>query len=194
MFTQGEGFKPGGDLVVFGAGPIGLAVSALARAAGAAKVIVFETTPARMDLAKKMGADKVYDPRQLEQQGLKPHEVVLEDTNGIGAAMFVEAAGACPQTFPEMERAIAINGKIVQIGMVEGETPMNLISLQQKGAHLHGSIGHAGHDNFPSVIRLMAAGRIDMTTIVTRRFPLDKARAAIAQSASLDEGKVLVRP
>lgn len=194
MFTRAGGFKPGGNLVIFGAGPIGLAATALARAAGAAKVIVFEITPSRIDLAKKMGADKVYNPKELEQQEIRPHEVVLEDTEGVGAAMLVEAAGACSQTVPEMEKAMAIDGKIVQIGMVAGRTPVGLLAFQVKGAHFHGSIGHSGHDNFPSVIRLMAAGRIDMTKAVTNRFSLDQAGGAIAQSASLHEGKVLVRP
>jgi len=193
MFTRAGGFKPGGNLVIFGAGPIGLAATALARAAGAAKVIVFETTPPRIDLAKKMGADKVYSPKDLEQQGIKPHEAVLEDTEGVGGAMLVEAAGACSQTIPEMEKAMAINGKIVQIGMVAGKTPMDLLTFQVKGSHFHGSIGHSGHDNFPSVIRLMAAGRIDMTEIITNRFPLDKAIDAITSSGSLREGKVLVK-
>lgn len=193
MFTRAGGFKPGGNLVIFGAGPIGLAATGLARTAGAAKVIVFETAPPRVELAKKMGADKVYDPKELERQGIKPHQVVLENTEGVGGAMLVEAAGACRQTIPEMEKAMAINGKIVQIGMVAGRTPVDLLAFQVKGAHFHGSIGHSGHDNFPSVIRLMAAGRIDMTKIITSRFPLDEAIDAIASSGSLREGKVLVK-
>jgi len=112
----------------------------------------------------------------------------MEVTRGLGASMLIEAAGNTLKTIPEMEKSMTIDGKILQIGMVAGKTPFDLLVYQNLGAHFHGTRGHAGHDNFPSVIRLMAAGRIDMTKIVT------KAVDAINASRTLNEGKVLVKP
>ena len=53
--------------MVFGAGPIGLAATALAKTSGAAKIIVFEISDIHRKLAKEMGADYVYDPLELEK-------------------------------------------------------------------------------------------------------------------------------
>ena len=194
MFTRAGGFKPGGYVVIFGSGPIGLAATALARASGAAKIIVFEMNPRRIELAKRMGADKVYNPRELEGGGGKPHERILEDTHGVGGAMLVETAGAPTKTIPEMERAMAIDGKVVLIGMATRRTPVDLLAFQGQGSHLHGSRGHAGHDNFPSIIRLMASGRVDMTGMITKRVSLADSLTGITQAASGDEGKILVKP
>ncbi|MGC9063314.1 MAG: alcohol dehydrogenase catalytic domain-containing protein, partial [bacterium] len=62
MFVRAEGFKPGGYVVVFGAGPIGLASIALAKAAGASKIVSFEVSAKRRELARLMGAEYVYNP------------------------------------------------------------------------------------------------------------------------------------
>ena len=194
IFTRAGGFKSGGHVVIFGAGPIGLAAIALTKTSGAAKIIVFETAEARAKLAEEMGADHVYNPVSLVEQGSSPHEVVMELTEEVGGAMVVEAAGNPVQTMPEMEESVAINGRVAAIGMFAGKTPLDLVAYQKKGAHLHGTQGHSGHDNFPSVIRLMAAGRIDMTRAVADRFSLDDARQAIISSGKAKKGKVLVKP
>lgn len=191
MFVQSGGIKPGSYTVIFGAGPIGLAAISLARTSGAALVIVFETQEPRRNRAKMMGADAVYDPNQLKKEGNSPHEIILDLTKGIGASLFVEAAGATAQTIPEMERALAVNGNINVIGLVAGRTPLELVAYQSKGGHVHGSSGHAGHGIFPSVIRLMATGRIDMTKAIDGRFPLNKAIEAVRE-APQRSGKVLV--
>ncbi len=65
MFTRAGGFKPGHYVNVVGAGPIGLAAIGLAKAAGAGMIVAFEVSPKRMELAKAVGADFVYDPRKV---------------------------------------------------------------------------------------------------------------------------------
>jgi threonine dehydrogenase-like Zn-dependent dehydrogenase len=62
MFNRAGGFKPGHYVSVFGGGPIGLAAIGLAKAAGAGMIVAFEVSPQRRELAKKVGADFVYDP------------------------------------------------------------------------------------------------------------------------------------
>lgn len=193
MFTRAGGFKPGGYVTVFGTGPIGFAAIALARAAGAGRVIAFEVSPLRAELAKKVGADLVYSPVDLERQGLRPRDVVMEATNGEGADMHVEAAGAPPRTIPEMEETLAVGGKIVMIGRAADRVPMYLEHLQTHAAQVYGAQGHSGYGNFPSVIRLMAAGRIDMTQIITSRFPLERGVEAVQKATRREDGKIMVR-
>ncbi len=189
IFVRAGGFKPGASVVVYGAGPIGLAAVAECKAAGAAKVIAFEVSAARRELAQKVGADYVYDPREAS-----PHEVVLELTRGLGADMHVEAAGAPEKTIPEMEKCLAINGRIVQIGRAAQRVPMYLEVLQVRHSQVFGAQGHSGYGTFPNVIAMMAAGLMDMTQIITGRYDLDHAVDAIAQATDRQGGKILVKP
>jgi len=193
MFTRAEGFKPGGHVVVFGTGPIGFAAIALARAAGAAKILAFEVSPMRQELARKVGADVVLNPVELERQGTRPRDAILELTGGEGAAMLVEAAGAPPRTIPEMEAALAVGGKIVMIGRASERAPVYLEHFQTHAAQIYGAQGHSGYGNFPNVIRLMASGRIDLTPIITSRFTLDQGVEALRKATRREDGKIMIR-
>jgi len=193
VISASGGIKPGQHVAVFGAGPIGCAAIQILRAAGAARVFAFETRPERRKLAALSGATHIYDPAALDRQGVSASGVIMQETKGQGVAMGVEASGATRAVVPEIERSLAVGGKLVQIGMVAGETPLHLLTYQAKRAAMYGAIGHSGHENFPNVIQLMAAGRIDMAGIATATFPLDEALAAIEETAKRTGGKVLVR-
>ncbi len=120
-------------------------------------------------------------------------QAILEATNGTGAHMLVEAAGAGQITYPEIENAMEHGAKVIALGVTAGPSPIDLIKYQIAGSMIIGSIGHCGAD-FPRVINLMASKRIDMTKIVTSRFPLEKALEAIEQTAKKVDAKVLVKP
>jgi threonine dehydrogenase-like Zn-dependent dehydrogenase len=189
MFTRAGGFKPGHYVSVFGAGPIGLAAIGLAKAAGAGLIVAFEVSPQRLELAKKVGAEYAYDPRQVT-----PSEVMMELSEGEGFDFHVEAAGAPERTVPEMEKALAINSKVVQIGRAAQRVPMYLESFQVRRAQAFGAQGHSGHENFPNVIRLVASGRLDLSPIVTARYGLDQTVEAIRKSTERADGKIMVYP
>jgi len=188
IFARAGGFKPGGYVAVYGTGPIGLACLALSKAAGAAKVIAFEVSEPRRRLAGEMGADYTFDPREV-----KPHEVILELTEGEGADLQVEAAGAPSKTIPEMELSMAVNARVVQIGRAAERVPMYLEYFQTHHAQIFGAQGHSGNGTFPNVIRLMASGLIDMTQAITSRYDLDDVVDAIRKSTAREDGKVMVR-
>lgn len=193
LFVRAGGFSPGACVVVYGAGPIGLASVALSRAAGAARIIVFEISETRRKLAAAQGADHIYDPVNLTKDGVRPRDVTQELTNGLGADIEVEAAGAMNKTIPEMEASLAVNGKIVIVGRAAERVPMYLETLQVRRSQIFGSQGHSGHGIFPNVIRMMGAGLIDMTKAVTSSRPLDEAVEAIRHlSEHRDEGKIQV--
>jgi threonine dehydrogenase-like Zn-dependent dehydrogenase len=193
MFVRAGGFKPGGVVAVYGTGPIGFAAIALARAAGASRVVAFEVSPVRQALAREVGADEVHSPADLAAAGGSPHEAVLAASGGAGADMAVEAAGAPARTLPEMEASLAIGGKVVIIGRAAERAPMYLEHFQTHAAQLYGAQGHSGYGTFQHVIRLMAARRIDLRSIITSRFPLASAVAAIERATKRQDGKVLVK-
>ena len=194
IFVRGGGFKPGAYAVVYGGGCIGLSGIALIKAAGASKLIAFETVEARRKLCTAMGADYVFDPIALTKQGTRPSDVVMDLTHGEGADFQLEAAGAPTLTFPEMERVLAVNGKIAQVGRAADRVPVYLDQFQVRHAQFFGSQGHSGDGIFPNVIRLMASGAVDNRKIITARFALDEVRDAIKQSGARTDGKILVKP
>jgi hypothetical protein len=189
MFSRAGGFKPGHFVAVFGGGPIGLAAIGLAEAAGAGKIAAFEVMAERRELAKKLGADYVYDPRDI-----RVAEVLMDLSKGEGFNFFVEAAGAPHLTVPEMVKSLAINGKIVQIGRAARDVPMYLETLQVRRAQVFGAQGHSGDENFPNVIRMVASGRLDLSPMITARYVLKDAVAAIEQGTKRVDGKVMVFP
>jgi threonine dehydrogenase-like Zn-dependent dehydrogenase len=194
IFTRAGGFKPGAYVVVWGAGPIGLAAIALSKAGGAGKIIAFEVSPERRELAKKVGADYVFNPVDLSKNGTEPWEKIMEITDGQGADVHIEAAGAPHRTVPHMQKSLAINGKIIQIGRAPQEVPIYLEVFQVRRGQIFGSQGHSGFGNFGNVIRLMAAGRIDMTQIITSRFSLDDVYKAFERAHQRVDGKITIKP
>ncbi len=189
IFVRAGGFRPGAYVAIYGAGPIGLGAIQLCKAAGAAKVIAFETSEVRRRLAKEVGADAVYDPRKVTPSG-----VVMELTKGAGADLSVEAAGAPDKTIPEMEKTLAINGKIAVVGRAAQRVPMYLEAFQIRRGQLFGAQGHSGDGIFPSVIRMMGSGLIESSKIITARFPLNKTLAALRRAAKREDGKIIIKP
>ncbi|MEA1871518.1 MAG: scyllo-inosose 3-dehydrogenase [Candidatus Bipolaricaulota bacterium] len=189
IFERAGGFRPGAYVAIYGAGSIGLAAIQLCKAAGAAKVFAFEISPQRRELAKVVGADHVFNPLEVS-----PSEVIMDLTKGEGTDLSVEAAGAPDKTIPEMEKTIAINGKVAQVGRAAVRVPMYLETFQVRRGSLFGAQGHSGHAIFPSVIRMMGAGLIDNSRIITARFPLDQAVEAIGQSVKREDGKIVIKP
>jgi threonine dehydrogenase-like Zn-dependent dehydrogenase len=188
MFVSAGGFLPGAHVAVFGCGPIGLGAIALARAAGAATVLAFETMPERRAVAEAMGADAVYDPREVPAA-----EVIREKTRGWGADMLIEAAGAALATMPQIERAFAPGGKMVYLGRTGLRAPVLLDVLVTQAAGIVGARGHAGGGCFPGILRLMEANRLNVAPMITRRFAFADTIEAVATSATRTDGKILVR-
>ncbi len=118
----------------------------------------------------------------------------MDVTHGEGADLSVEAAGAPEKTIPEMEKTLAINGKIAVIGRAAQKVPMFLERFQIRRSQLFGAQGHSGHGIFPSVIRLMGSGLIDNSKIITARFPLDQALDALEKATKREDGKIIIKP
>jgi threonine dehydrogenase-like Zn-dependent dehydrogenase len=192
LFINAGGINPGAYVVVYGLGPIVLAATSLAKIAGASNVIAFETKEQRIELAKKMCVDNVFNPIQLENEGIKIHEKILEITEGFGADLQVEAAGAHEKTLPEMEKSLAVSGKIVSVGWPISSVPIHIDKFMRTRSKVYGSLGHSGYGIFQNVVRLMGSGKIDMTKIVTSRFKLDNFLDAMEQAKKRIDGKIII--
>jgi scyllo-inosose 3-dehydrogenase len=191
LFVSAGGFMPGSTVGVVGAGPIGLATIALARASGAGRIVAVEVVEGRRQLAKTMGADDVIDPGALGSGGLA--EAARAWSRGRGIDVWVEASGA-PGVVESMAATIAPAGKIVLIGRGPHAIDLDPEHLIVRGASMHGSIGHSGSGAFGHVIDLMAAGRLDMTPLISLTVDLDGAARMLDGTPRREAGKVLVLP
>lgn len=188
LFISGGGFQPGAVVTVFGVGPIGLSAVALARIAGASRVIAFDTIDNRLELAKKMGADYVFN---VSKSNFSPGEKILEMTSGRGAEVQVEAAGGT-STIPEMERSLAANGKIIYLGRAATKSSINLNTYVSGADKIIGSRGHSGYGIYNNIIKLIKSDRLDLLTMVTSHFDLKDVINALKKSSDRSDGKIMV--
>ena len=156
-------------LVVLGAGPIGLAVTAGAKALGAFTIVV-EPVQHRQDAARKLGADHVVSPDGLEK-------LLAEVTGGSGASVVIEASGN-PAVMATALEIAAFRGRVGFIGIDVGrEAPAKLGLIQSKELVITGSIGSPGV--WPETLKFMANKGIDLSPLVTTRFEAGDAVGAL---------------
>jgi threonine dehydrogenase-like Zn-dependent dehydrogenase len=172
VIERGGGIRPGENVVILGAGPIGLAATKILKTAGAAIVIVSEPEEHRADLAKKMGADYVINPSKENFV-----EQIKEITNNDGAALYLEATGLPQIVTSDIQNSIweckAVNSTVVIVARAEQNMPVCGEYFQVRRARIVGAQGHSGHGTFPNVISSMAAG-MDMTSMITKEISLEE--------------------
>ena len=156
-------------LVVLGAGPIGLAVTAGAKALGAVTLVV-EPVAHRQAAAKKLGADYVVSPDALDK-------TLADITGGKGANVVIEATGN-PAVMAQALEIAAFKGRVGFIGIDVGrEAPAKLGLIQSKELTITGSIGSPGV--WPDTLLFMANKGIDLSPLVTNRYVVDEAVGAV---------------
>jgi L-iditol 2-dehydrogenase len=155
----------GSRVLVTGAGPIGLVAVQTALAFGATEVIVSDVNPARLALARDLGATETVDARETSVAELdRPPEVLLE-------------CSGHPPAISEAIRALDRAGRAVLVGMGGDEVPLPLSVVQERELELTGTFRYA--NTWPTAIALVASGRIDLDRLVTGTYRLDQAEEAL---------------
>jgi len=118
--------NPGETVVVQGTGNIGLLCLAVAKEAGASKTIVVGGPPARLELARRFGADVLIDIAQVKDSAERVEAVRAETPGGFGADVVIEAAGV-PLTVPEGIDYLRYGGRFCEAGHFAdaGSIPIN---------------------------------------------------------------------
>jgi L-iditol 2-dehydrogenase len=171
----------GTRVLVTGAGAIGLLCLQVALASGATSVAVADVNPARLEVARQLGATGVVDARTSGFDVLDRLPEVLLECSGQPP---VVAAGI---------RALAPAGRAVLVGMGGDELPLPLSVIQERELEVTGTFRYA--NTWPTAIELVAAWRIDMDRLVTSHHRLDDVVMALT-AARRDPGaiKAIVRP
>jgi L-iditol 2-dehydrogenase len=156
-------------LVVLGAGPVGLAVTAAAAAMGAVTVVV-EPDERRRRTALQLGAKHAVPPDDIDA-------LLARITGGRGADVVVEVSGR-PAVMARALELVGFKGRVAYVGINVGDAaPAKLGLIQSKELQITGSIGSPGV--WPDTLRFLANSGIDMTPLVTQRFDVDHALDAL---------------
>ncbi|MCK5686682.1 hypothetical protein KAJ27_21270, partial [bacterium] len=131
-------------------------------------------------------------PQELEAKGAAPWQLVLAETNGQGAEIQVEAAGAARSTIPEMEASMAVNGTIVYLGRTGREAPVTMDNLVTGANRIVGARGHCGYGIYPNIIKLLASGRLRVEEMITTRLPFAETLNGLKQSTFRRDGKIMI--
>ncbi len=180
--------QPGESVLIFGSGPAGLLFLALARAAGCSPVFMIGRGQVRLGLAQRFGATETWVYRDAGLQ-----EKVAQATEGRGPDIVVEASGANAAVGQAFEW-VRPGGRVVLYG-VSGTGRANIPSdrIVQKDLQVVAGIGSPLL--WDRVVQLAAEGLIDFHSLVTHRFPLDKAEEALATARDGDRAiKVVLCP
>jgi L-iditol 2-dehydrogenase len=171
----------GSRVLVTGAGPIGLVAVQTAVAFGATEVVVSDVNPARLALARELGATQTVDARETSVADLdRPPEVLLE-------------CSGHPPAISEAIRALDRAGRAVLVGMGGDEVPLPLSVVQERELEVTGTFRYA--NTWPTAIALVASGRIDLDRLVTGTYRLDQAEEALtAGRRDQHTVKVVVHP
>ncbi len=187
--TEGGEDLATNPVAVIGCGPIGLFAVGIVRAAGAWKVMAIEPNDDRRALAAKMGADVLVDPKSKD-----PVAVVLEATGGIGAEVVLEMSGNAA-AIDQGTRMLARGGRMSLLGLPDRPVTLDLSDqVIFKEARLLGITGREMFRTWQQTTTLLSTGRVDVSPVITHRFPLERFDEAFEEAASGRAGKVLLFP
>lgn len=158
-------FQAGQSLLILGAGPIGLSVLLMAKALSAGQVLVVEVSEQRKTKAEELGADRVFDPSQVQ---VVKEIMAITDRKGVDAV--VDCAGV-QAAYDTGLRALAKGGTMAVTGISIQPIAVDPMALLQSERKIVGVIGYRG--NYKTVIDMLALGAIDVEPLITGEIKLE---------------------
>ncbi len=178
----------GNTVAVFGCGPIGLCAIGIARAERAAAVFAVEPNPYRRELAQRMGATAVFAPSAATVEDLR------RANGGLGLDVVLEMSGH-PTAVEQGLQVLHPGGWVSLLGLGDARVSLDLNELVVlKGITIYGITGRLIWDTWEKTSRYLSSGRVDVTPLITHRFPLQDFQEAMAQMKSGRSGKVVLLP
>ena len=175
----------GEDVLISGAGPIGLMATAVARHAGARHVVVSEPNAYRRELASKMGATLTIDPRE---RPLESTFAELDMVEGFDVAM--EMSGNAVALRAAIG-AMAHGGGIAILGIPTEEISLDVNAIVFKMLTLRGIYGREMYETWYKMTVMLQSG-LDITPAITHRFGFREYEAAFDAARAGDSGKVIM--
>lgn len=182
------GIRIGDVVAVFAQGPIGLCATAGARLMGATTIIAVDTVPARLAMAKRLGADIVVDFKQED-----PVEAIMRLTDGRGVDVAIEALGT-QATFEAALRVLRPGGVLSSLGVYSSDLkiPLDAFAAGLGEKSIRTSLCPGGKERMRRMLDVVSSGRVDLGGLVTHRFKLDQIEEAYDLFANQRDGVLKV--
>ena len=175
----------GEDVLITGAGPIGIMAAAVARHVGARHVVITDVNPDRLALAAEV-ADVI--PVNVAKEDLKDVEARLKMTQGFDVGM--EMSGN-QQALDQMVEAMVMGGRIAMLGIPPGKSPVDWSRIVFKAITIKGVYGREIFETWYKMIAMLENG-LDVRKVITHRFKVDDFRAGFEVMRSGRSGKVVL--
>jgi threonine 3-dehydrogenase len=175
----------GEDVLVCGAGPIGLMAIAVVRHAGARHVVVTEPNAYRRDLAMRMGATEAIDPRTTDLADAWPRLGMVE-----GFDVVLEMSGST-EAIRTALASMAHGGGLAQLGIPTGQVALDMNQVVFKMLTLKGIYGREMYETWYKMSVMLQSG-LDIRPAITHQFPFRDFEAAFAVARSGESGKVIM--
>ncbi|WOX06260.1 L-threonine 3-dehydrogenase [Microbulbifer pacificus] len=175
----------GEDVLITGAGPIGIMAAAVARHVGARHVVITDINDYRLELAKKMGATRTVNvgreklPDVMKEIGMTEGFDVGLEMSGVAVA------------FRDMLSSMNHGGKIAMLGIPPGEMAIDWSQVIFKGLILKGIYGREMFETWYKMASLIQSG-LDLSPIITHQFSVDDYQKGFETMGSGESGKVIL--
>ena len=175
----------GEDVLITGAGPIGIMAAAIVRHAGARHVVITDVNPYRLKLARKMGVTRALDVRTVRLVG------VIEDLGmKEGFDVGLEMSGNA-EAFKSMLATLCHGGKIAMLGIQESETAIDWNQVIFNGLTIKGIYGREMYETWYKMTTMIQSG-LDISPVITHHFPYQSFQEAFDIMRLGNAGKVIL--
>ena len=175
----------GEDVLITGAGPIGIMAAAVARHVGARHVVITDINDERLDIARGMGVTRGVN---VARESLSDVMAELDMSEGFDVAL--EMSGVA-SAINEMLEAINHGGKVAMLGIPPGEMPIDWSRVIFKGLTIRGIYGREMFETWYKMASLIQSG-LNLEPIITHHFAADDFEKAFALMEAGSSGKVVL--
>jgi threonine 3-dehydrogenase len=175
----------GEDVLVTGAGPIGIMAAAIVRHAGARYVVITDVNPVRLELARTMGVTRAVHPEKVSLAEVQKELGMLE-----GFDVGLEMSGS-PAAFRDMLNNMCHGGKIAMLGIPEKEMSIDWNTIIFNMLTIKGIYGREMYETWYKMT-VMLQGGLDIKPVITHRFHFSEHDKAFEVMRSGNSGKVIL--
>jgi threonine 3-dehydrogenase len=175
----------GEDVLITGAGPIGIMAVAIAKHVGARNVVITDVNEYRLDLAKKLGATRAVNVAKEDLKAVM-HELGMTEGFDVGLEMSGNA-----HAFRSMIESMSNGGRIALLGIFGEDAAIDWGKVIFKGLFLKGIYGREMYETWYKMSAMIQSG-LDITPVITHRFPIEEFKAGFEAMGSGKSGKVVL--
>lgn len=175
----------GEDVLITGAGPIGVMAAAICRHNGARNVVITDVKDYRLNLAKKLGATRAVNVAREDLSAILPELNMVE-----GFDVGLEMSGA-PSAFQQMLTLMRNGGQIALLGLFGRKPEIDLDKFIFKGLTIQGIYGRKMYETWYKMAAMVQSG-LDLKPLITHRFHYSRFEEAFSIMNSGESGKIIL--